>query len=626
MARITQECVARIKDSTDIVELVGRFLQLRRAGNAWKACCPFHNEKTPSFSVNPARQSFHCFGCGVGGDAVKFLMMFENLDYPTALRRIADMNGIQVQEEEENPEMARRRRLRSRVVEVNKLATDYYHRQLCRNREAGHARDYLKKRGFDIEIARAWQLGWAPPDFRDFARQAAAAKCDERLLTEAYLLGKGQRGAYPVFRNRLMFPIHNVRGEVVGFSGRVLEGDTDPRKYVNTAETIAFRKGELLFGLFKATGAIAKAGMTVVVCEGQLDVIACHEKADVRNAVAGLGTAFTDEHANMLRKYAKRAILCYDGDNAGIKASEKTYRKLAQAGMEVAYADLPPGEDPDSLIQSQGAEALRQALEEARPYLEVRAGHELRLAQGDSNARAALIPRMADLAAEIPDANRRDVAIVDLATRLNTGLENLRATVDDIIRARKEAPAPTRYAQDPDEDFYDDDVDDNGGGEEGSPYPGSSSAASRRLPAIAIRLHPGIRGLLQLAATNAEAQHLLVERIEELQEPIRNLSGGPLLQRLLECLPTPGDDAAWQSYADSLPPEQQAALRDIAHAAIPLDAPATFVEQACERAARDTVQARIDQLRSRLRAGDLSTEESLALMQETSELQKMLNT
>ncbi len=616
MARITQECVARIKDSTDIVELIGRFLQLRRAGNAWKACCPFHNEKTPSFSVNPARQSFHCFGCGVGGDAVKFLMMFENLDYPTALRRIADMNGIPVIEEEENPEMARRRRLRGRVVEVNSLATDYYHRQLCRNREAGHARAYLKKRGFDIEIARSWQLGWAPPDFRDFARQAAAANMDERLLTEAYLLGRGQRGLYPVFRNRLMFPIHNVRGEVVGFSGRVLEGDTDPRKYVNTAETIAFRKGELLFGLFKATGAIAKAGMTVVVCEGQLDVIACHEKADVRNAVAGLGTAFTDEHAKMLRKYAKRAILCYDGDNAGIKASEKTYRKLAQAGMEVAYANLPPGEDPDSLIQSQGADALRQALEEARPYLEVRAGHELRLAQGDSNARAALIPRMADLAAEIPDANRRDVAIVDLATRLNTGLENLRATVDDIIRARKDAPAATREST-PEEDYYREE-------EEESCAEAETPRASRT-PAIAIRLHPGIRGLLQLAATNAEAQQMLVERIEELQEPIKNLSGGPLLQRLLECLPPPGDDDAWQAYATTLPPEQQAALRDVAHNAIPMDDATPFVDQACERAARDTVQARIDQLRSRLRAGDLSMEESLSLLRETSELQKMLN-
>ena len=443
MARITQECVARIKDSADIVELLSKYLQLRRAGNSWKACCPFHSEKTPSFHVNPARQTFHCFGCGVGGDALKFIMMFENLDYPTALRRLADMNGIPVIEEEENPEMARLRRLRSRVVEANTLATEYYHRKLCRDAAAAHVREYLKQRGFGIEIARAWQLGWAPPDFREFDQLARSRSMDDRLLAEAYLLGRGQRGLYPVFRDRLMFPIHNVRGEVVGFSGRVIRADQDPRKYVNTADTAAFHKGELLFGLYKATGPIGKAGMCVVVCEGQLDVIACHEKADIRNAVAGLGTAFTDEHAMILRKYAKKAILCYDGDNAGIKASEKTFRKLAAAGLEVYHASLPPGEDPDSLIGSKGPEALREAIDTARPYLEVRVGQELALIQGDANARAALIPRMADLAAEINDRNRRDVAVADLATRLNTGLEALRESVEGIIRSRKESPQTT---------------------------------------------------------------------------------------------------------------------------------------------------------------------------------------
>ncbi len=620
MARITQECVARIKDSADIVELVGKYIQLRRAGTAWKACCPFHNEKTPSFHVNPARQTFHCFGCGVGGDAVKFLMMFENLDYPTALRRIADMNGIQVQEENENPEMARRRQLRSRIVELNQLATDYYHRQLCRSQGAAHARAYLQKRGLGITIARAWQLGWAPPDFRDLAQLARERRFNDHLLTEAYLLGQGQRGAYPVFRDRLMFPIHNVRGEIVGFSGRVFEGDTDPRKYVNTAETVAFRKGELLFGLYKATGAIAKAGMTVVVCEGQIDVIACHEKAEVRNAVAGLGTAFTDEHAQMLRKYAKRAILCYDGDNAGIKASEKTYRKLVQAGMEVAYATLPPGEDPDSLIEKEGPEALRRALNEAHPYLEVRAGLEIALAGGDTNARAALLPRLADLAAEIPDANRRDIAVADLATRLNAGLDNLRATVEDIIRARKAAPPAARYAGE-DEDFPPDDMEYG----EAEASDGAPLAAPRRNQVIAIRLHPGIRGLLQLAAGSEAAQHLLVDRIEELLEPIRTLPGGPLLQRMLECLPRPGDDAAWQAYTDSLPPEQAAALEGMAHAPAPIEDATPYVAQACERAARDTVQARIDQLRAQIRSGGLSPADAMALMQECTELQKMLN-
>ncbi len=613
MARITEECVARIKDSVDVVELIGRYISLRRAGNAWKACCPFHNEKTPSFIVSPARQTFHCFGCGVGGDAVRFLMMFENLDYPTALRRLADINGIPVIEEEENPEVARLRRRRSRIIQLNEMTADYFHRQLCRSRDASHVREYLKQRGFNIEMARAWQLGWAPPSFAGVQQLASEAGMDQRLLVDAYLLGKGRAGLYPVFRDRLMFPIRNVRGEVVGFSGRIMEEGKDPRKYVNTAETPAFRKGELLFGLHKATGAMARAGMTVVICEGQLDVIACHEKAELRHAVAGLGTAFTDEHAHLLRKYARKAILCYDGDAAGIKASEKTYRKLAQAGLQVFLATLPPGEDPDSLIRHEGPEPLQEAVRQARPYLEARVSHELTTLQGDSSARAALIPRMADLAADITDANLRDVAVVDLATRLNTGLDNLRNTVAEMLRARAKSPSSAPIPVASSDSFSEEEGRDVG------------EELDERPTVVPLRLHPTIRGLLHMAASHAEAQALLVERIEELQEPIRSLSGGVILQKLMEKLPRPGDAGEWGAFLDSLPPEQAAALRNMDTQPLPLDSPLRCVEQACARAARDAIKARLDQLRAQIHGGQLPEEESLAIIQETARLQQLLN-
>lgn len=609
MPRITQECAARIKDSADIVEIIGRYLTLRRSGNSWKACCPFHNEKTPSFHVNSARQSFHCFGCGVGGDALKFLMMFENIDYPTALRRVADMNGIPVIEEEENPEMARKRRLRSRVIEANMLAAEYFHRKLCRDQAAQHVRDYLRKREFNIDIAKAWKLGWAPAHFREFQELAASHHLDVGVLKEAYLLGQGQKGTYPVFRDRLMFPIHNVRGEVVGFSGRVMEQTQDPRKYVNTAETVAFHKGEQLFGLDKATGAIARAGMTVVICEGQLDVIACHEKADIRHAVAGLGTAFTENHARMLAKYAKKAILCYDGDNAGIKASEKTFRKLAAVGMDIYQATLPAGEDPDSLIKNQGAEALQEAIAQARPYLEVRLGVELKLSEGDSNARASLIPRMADLASEITDSNRRDIAIVELATRLNTGLDNLRATVDEIIRTRRESPIPSSW---------------NEGGE-GDSMTEEEEGDEATTPIIPLRLHPTIRNLIRLGALHRGFQQQLVERVEELQEAISSLAGGSILQKLLEVLPEPGSREAWEQFLHSLQPEQAAALQDIRPGLLELENVPLAIEQAMERVARDVVQNEIDQLKARIFGGTLSREEMEKTMQRTLELQKLLN-
>lgn len=610
MPRITQECAARIKDSADIVETIGRYLQLRRAGNAWKACCPFHNEKTPSFHVNPARQTFHCFGCGVGGDAIKFLMMYENLDYPTALRRMADMNGVPVIEEEENPEAAKLRRLRSAVIATNRLATDYFHRKLCRAKEADHARLYLKQRGFNIEIAKAWELGWAPENFREFSQLAARQGIDAQLLSAAYLLGKGSSGSYPVFRDRLMFPIRNVRGEVVGFSGRIMRKEQDPRKYVNTSETVAFHKGELLFGLNKATSAIGKADMTVIVCEGQLDVIACHEKADVRNTVAGLGTAFTDEHAKMLAKYAKKAILCYDGDSAGIKASEKTFRKLAAAGLDVYYATLPAGEDPDSLINTQGAEALRRALDAAQPYLETRAAIELQRAREDANARAALIPRMADMAADIKDPNRRDVAVADLATRLNTGLETLRATVADILRNRR-APAHSPHAPSPcDEQEID-------GGEE--------PQDTQQTSVVPLRLHATIRNLISLAASNLPIQQMIADRIEELQEPIKKLPGGPVLQRFMEILPTPGSAESWRQFMEQLRPEQAAALHDFTPHLLNIETPASYVEQALDRAARDTIKQDIDQLRSEIRRNDISPEKAALLMKQCNELQKLLS-
>ena len=616
MARITEECVARIKDSADIVDIVGGCIQLRRAGNSWKACCPFHNEKTPSFHVNPARQTFHCFGCGVGGDAIKFLMMFENLDYPTALRRVADKNGIAIVEEDENPEQQRRRRLRGRIVEANQLASDYFHRQLCRNRDATHVREYLKQREFNIEVAKAWQLGWAPPDFSQFRRLAAEQRMDTQLLTDAYLLQNNSRGAYAVFRDRLMFPIHNVRGEIVGFSGRIMAEGQDPRKYVNTGDTVAFHKGELLFGLFKATSHIARAGMCVVICEGQLDVIACHEKADIRNAVAGLGTAFTDEHAATLRKYAKKAVLCYDGDNAGIKASEKTYRKLAAVGMEVAMAALPAGEDPDSLIRTQGADALRTAIENARPYLEVRTEIEQKAAGQDANARAALVPRMADLAAEVTDPIRRDIMIADLAVRLNTGLEDFRNTVNDILRNRKEAPRSPA----PEQDYHEDDY---GAEEEMAQTEGPSYTPPARVTPV--RLHPTIRNLVCYAAQNRAAQQALVDRIEELQEPINALSGGLILQRLLEFLPVPGNAQDWAQFTAQLPPEQAAALRHIDNTEIELSDADAFMEQACAHAARDTVNARIDSIKTNIRSGNLSQEAVSDLFRELSELQRLLN-
>ena len=600
MARITPECEARIKESANIVDLVGRYVQLRRSGYSWKACCPFHNEKTPSFHVNPARQSFHCFGCGVGGDSIKFLMMYENLDYPTALRRLADINGVPVIEEEDSPEIARKRKLRSAVVQMNELAAEYYHKLLCRGENAIKAREYLKSRDIDIRMAKAWQLGWAPPEFHELADLAHSRGFDDLILREAYLTGENSHGSYPVFRDRLMFPIRNVRGEVVGFSGRIMQPDSDPRKYVNTSETVAFHKGELLFGLHKATAAMAKANRTALICEGQLDVIACHERADLRYAVAGLGTAFTDEHASLLARYAQRAVLCYDGDNAGNAAAEKTYRKLAAAGISVYLAVLPAGEDPDSLTRTQGAQPLQQAVKDALPFLEQYISRELAACQDDAPSRAALVERMADLAAEIRSSVQRDIATADLATRLGIGLDRMREVVNRAVQEHKRRPVHelTEYR---DDSPAGDREEDESTGEESVPV-----ISPRKISMITV--HPVLGAILNLMFSNVKAHHMLMERVEGLQEPIRYLPGGTLLQRVFELAPVSDTKPNIDAIAQKLPEGEALALRKVPIYDLSDQLMGNYVEEVCAQAITASLEAQLDLLRTRLR-GDLSSEE-----------------
>lgn len=610
MGRITEESIRRIKDASDIVEVINRYVPLRRAGSAWKACCPFHPEKTPSFSVNPTRQSFKCFGCGVGGDVVKFVMMFENIDYPTALRKLADMAGVIVIEEQESPELQKIRKQRERILETNSIAATWFNRMLRTSPAAGHVRAYLKSRDFDIETVKSWNLGWAPDDASLFRQEATARNISPQALKEAFLTAVSASGReYAVFRDRLMFPIINLRGETVGFSGRIVRSEQDPRKYVNTAETPAFHKGEILFGLHKATRAISAANYTVLLCEGQLDVIACHEKADLRCAVAALGTAFTEDHARLLKKYATRTVLCFDGDNAGIKASEKAYRKLAAVGMQVFQAIMPPGEDPDSLIRTQGATALRERVENARPYLEVRTEQERRLAGDDQNARAAMIPKLIDLAAEIKDPNQRDVAVADLASRLNKGLEEMRnAAAQAVQRKRQEAQHKT---------------------ESDTPILPSEDKAQHSAPVleenfVPITVHRSVLALCRLFTCNEECQRLIIDRIEELQPAIQTLSGGIVLRRLMEAMPAPGDGEAWEKFLASIPPEQAAGLHEIKPALYDMDAPQRYIQEACDNIARATLQQQLDTLKARMAAPALSDEQRLALMQESMEIRNLL--
>ena len=381
---IPPETIEQVAAATDIVEVINSYVPLKRAGAMWKARCPFHQEKSPSFNVNPARQMFKCFGCGVGGSVFKFVTMFTNIDFPSAVRMLAERAGIAIVEEHfGRPEERGAGELRRRLLALHGEAAAWFHRNLMKSPAAEHARAYLKSRGLTGEAAARWQIGYAPNSFdaclnwnteRGFRKEEAIKSGLVKLkdepdpsveLTDQFLR---KARAYDRFRDRLMFPICNETGEVVAFSGRVLTPDAKAAKYVNSPETPLFTKGKVLFGLHMAKPALLEAGFAIV-CEGQIDLITAYE-AGIKNVTAPQGTAFTDQQARILKRHVEEVVLCFDSDPAGQKAAERSLAALLEANVTVRVATMPPGEDPDSLIRTYGVAAFAERIGAAQDFFD----------------------------------------------------------------------------------------------------------------------------------------------------------------------------------------------------------------------------------------------------------------
>ena len=427
MPRIAEESIQRVTDASDIVEVIGSYFPLKRAGTNFRALCPFHKEKSSSFHVNPSRQSFHCFGCGAGGGVFRFVMDYEHVDFPSAVRRLAQRAGI-VLTEENDPQEQSRRDQRSRLLELHKEATAWFHLNMLRSQEAEHARAYLKKRGLTKEIAIEWQLGYAPGGweiFRDWAMAKGFSR--EELLQGGLLTARegDQTGGYDRFRDRLMFPIRNDYGEVVAFSGRILNDSDREAKYVNSPETPIFSKGRVLFGLDKSKRPLIDAGEAVVL-EGQIDLISAFEHG-VRHVVAPQGTAFTAEQARLLRRFVERVILCFDSDTAGQNAVEKSLPALLAAGIEVRVATLPQGSDPDSLIREQGIEVFQKRLSEAKDFFD----HTIQRAIDEAaesfgpREKAAVARKLGGYLSLLPEAALRETTTAHVASCLGLSIEAL---------------------------------------------------------------------------------------------------------------------------------------------------------------------------------------------------------
>ncbi|MBN2302080.1 MAG: DNA primase, partial [Lentisphaerae bacterium] len=365
MARIIpKRTLEDIRFRNDIVEVIGSYITLKKAGSSFKACCPFHKEKTPSFHVNPQKQIYHCFGCGAGGDVFGFIMQQEGVDFTTAVKILAQKAGVELNLEEAESDGIDKAALYKLLGEVAQL----YHNALLERKSAQNAREYLELRELSGETVKEFLIGYAPDRWDAVLTWAEKKKYKHNLVEASGLILKkdnaSSRGGeyYDRFRNRLMFPVFDEQSRVIGFSGRTLS-DEESAKYVNSPETPVFHKSRVLYALDKARRHIVE-NREAIVCEGQIDVIRCHQ-AGFNTAVASQGTAFTEDHVHILRRYADSVCIVFDPDKAGQDAAIRTATLFMSDGLATRIATLPKGEDPDSFIRKKGADAFKAALDSA---------------------------------------------------------------------------------------------------------------------------------------------------------------------------------------------------------------------------------------------------------------------
>ncbi|MGH8114256.1 MAG: DNA primase [Rhodanobacteraceae bacterium] len=417
--RFIDELLTRI----DIVDVVQPRVPLKRAGRDWTACCPFHDERTPSFTVSPAKQFYHCFGCGAHGSAIKFLMEYDRLEFPDAVEELAQSVGLTVLHEGGD---RRPREDHADLFGLLDSAATFYQRALPDN---AAARAYCKKRGLDTDIIERFRIGWAPGGWDALKRSLGDSDAKAKLLEQVGMLSTGEKGKqYDRFRERLMFPIMDRRGRVIAFGGRILEGDGP--KYLNSPETPLFHKGRELFALWQVRQANAKLERLLVV-EGYMDVVSLHQ-VGITQAVATLGTATTNEHAELLFRAAPDVFFCFDGDKAGRAAAWRALESVLprmRDGRQAFFLFLPEGEDPDSLVRKEDKDGLETRLKQATPlseYFYAYLSQDVNVATLDGRARLA--EHAKPLLAKLPDGAFRDLMYAELEKRTGVRGDSIRQT------------------------------------------------------------------------------------------------------------------------------------------------------------------------------------------------------
>lgn len=466
--RINPETVERIKHAADIVEVVGDFVSLKKKGANYSACCPFHNEKTPSFNVNPVRQIYKCFGCGAAGDSIKFVMDIDGIGYSEALRYLAGKYNIEIEEEELTDEETIRQNARESLYIILNFAKNYYQHQL-HNSEEGQAigLSYFRERGFTSEIRKKFELGYSLDIWDAFTKEALAKGYSADVLAKAGLLihkEGSQSAGYDRFRGRVIFPIHNIAGKTIAFGARILKSDKNQPKYLNSPETEVYHKSEVLYGIYQAKNAIRQQEHCYLV-EGYTDVISLHQ-AGIENVVASSGTSLTVEQIRLIGRFTPNITILYDGDMAGIKAALRGLDLVLEEGLNVNIVLFPDGEDPDSFVRKVGAEAFKAHLKKAaKDFITFKTEILLQDAGNDPFKLAAVIQEVVNSIVKIPDAIKRQVFFhrtsemmrVDEQMLITEGNKLLRKqqTARPAERPQRQAPAAPESPADLDALFSD---------------------------------------------------------------------------------------------------------------------------------------------------------------------------
>lgn len=420
--KITEELIEKIHDSCDLVDIVSRYVHLKRSGSNFVGLCPFHNEKTPSFTVSGAKQLFHCFGCGVGGDVITFIMKIENLSFVEAVKYLAELQGIEV--EEDNKANLQIRKEKQNIYEINKLAASYYYHMLKRNKTA---LKYLADRGIPLNIINMFGLGYALDSWNHMYNFLKRKGYNEQDIEKSGLISRNKENTkyYDKFRNRIMFPIIDTRNRILGFGGRVLD-DSKP-KYLNSPDTLVFEKGKNLYGLHLIHKNSNRE--KIVLVEGYMDVISLFSKG-INYAVASLGTSLTKEQAKLLKRYGKQVYICYDSDEAGIKATLRALNILRQEGVEPKVIILPEDYDPDDYVKEKGLEGFANLEDSALSYVDynifiLRRKYDLSTPEG----KIAFTKKIAKVLRELKSPIEQDVYIDKIARDIDISKEAIKREV-----------------------------------------------------------------------------------------------------------------------------------------------------------------------------------------------------